>query len=73
MPRDPLARTADEGLPRLALDARQAARCLSIGTTALWQLTVAGKIPCVRVGRKVLYPVDALREWLRARTEGGDA
>jgi len=57
----------------LALRPRDAARALGISTRHLWTLTRHGLIPCVRVGsgrrKTVLYPVDALREWL-ARQAG---
>lgn len=48
----------------LALTAKDAARALSIGERTLWALTNSGEIPCVRIGRKVLYPVHLLREYL---------
>jgi excisionase family DNA binding protein len=48
----------------LALRPREAARALGLSERTLWSLTKAGAIPCVHVGRMVLYPVDALRNWL---------
>lgn len=50
--------------PRLALRPRDAAAALGIGERLLWSLTNAGRIPHVRVGRTVLYPVAALEQWL---------
>ena len=67
----PLVRNP-EGPPKLALRARQAAQALGIGERLLWSMTKGGQIPCVRLGsRLILYPVDALRDWLQARTTGG--
>ena len=48
----------------LALDAPQAAAALGIGTRTLWALTRAGRVPHVRIGRRVLYPVHLLQQWL---------
>jgi excisionase family DNA binding protein len=55
----------------LALRAKDAARALGIGERQLWSLTKAGKIPCVRIGRSVVYHVASLDEWLRRRAKGG--
>ncbi len=57
---------------RLALRPKDAARALNIGERLLWSMTNRGEIPCVRLGKAVLYPVDALREWLAQRAKGGD-
>jgi excisionase family DNA binding protein len=56
----------------LALGAVEAARMLGIGTRTLWTLTKSGEIPHARVGRRVLYPLHDLRQWLAARTRGSD-
>lgn len=60
------AEAADTPLPMepLALSARDAAAALSIGERTLWALTNSGQVPCVRLGRKVLYPVHLLRQFL---------
>jgi len=48
---------------KLALNAKEAARSLSISERLLWTLTNQGKIPHMRLGKRVLYPVDLLRDW----------
>jgi excisionase family DNA binding protein len=58
-------------LPRLALRPREAARALGISPRKLWQLTNCGEIPCTRIGRCVVYPVDVLREWLAEQAAKG--
>lgn len=65
--------TAGGDPPRLALRPREAARALAIGERLLWSMTNRGELPCVRIGRRVLYPVAALERWLaeRARSGGG--
>jgi excisionase family DNA binding protein len=54
-------------LAPLSLRARDAARLLGLSERALWSLTNRGEIPCVRIGRAILYPVDSVREWLAQR------
>jgi len=54
-------------VPQLALRPREAAKALGISERTLWTLTRAGEIPHVRLGRAVLYSIDALRAWLAAR------
>lgn len=52
------------GTTTLALRPKETARALGIGVRLLWTLTNRGEIPHVRLGRAVVYPVDALREYL---------
>lgn len=55
----------------LAVGRRAAAVMLGISERLLWTWTNAGTIPHVRIGVRVLYPVEALRAWLHARSLGG--
>ncbi len=48
----------------LALNPTQAAEALGIGRRLLWSKTNSGEIPHVRIGKRILYPVDALNRWL---------
>ena len=62
---DPNTQTADHGnVPRLALRPKDAALALGIGARLLWSKTNAGEIPHLHIGRRVVYPVDLLRDWL---------
>lgn len=46
------------------VDAREAARLLSISTRKLWELTNRSIIPHLRIGRSIRYdPID-LRSWI---------
>jgi len=45
------------------LDARAAAKVLSISPRQVARLTEAGELPHVRIGRLVRYRVDALKAW----------
>lgn len=51
-------------VPCLAMRPRQAAAALGISERLLWDWTNRGLVPCVRRGKAILYPVDALRRWL---------
>ena len=48
----------------LAVGRREAAAMLGISERLLWTWTNAKTIPHVRIGTRVLYPVDELRRWL---------
>lgn len=56
--------------PCLALRPKQAAAALGISERLLWSMTNRGEIPCVRIGRAVVYGVDALRDWLAKQAKG---
>lgn len=66
--RPPLAQPA----PRLALSAPEAAAALSISERTLRSETTAGRVPHVRIGGRIVYPVAELQQWLsrQAQTEG---
>jgi hypothetical protein len=60
----------EEWLSRAALGEQLG---VSVDTLARWETRRIGP-PCVRVGRKVIYRIEAVREWLvrqEARTSGG--
>ena len=53
----------------LALRPRDAAAALGLSVSTVERLTKAGKLPCVKLGRSVLYPAAMLEEFLRAQAE----
>jgi len=55
----------------LLLDRPKAAALLSISPRLLWSLTNSGEIPHIKLGRRVLYPLARLEEWIASRSEGG--
>lgn len=57
----------------LALNTREAAQALGISARTLWTHTKSGEIPHLCLGRRILYPVDALRDWMRRTVTKGDA
>lgn len=61
---EPLAGHAAEG--RLALSVEEAAECLGVGRSAMYEAIKVGRVPVVRFGRRVLVPVHGLQQWLTA-------
>lgn len=61
-----LFQQAMPGFPPLALRPKEAAESLGISERLLLDWTQQHGLPCVRIGRVVLYPVDLTREWLRS-------
>lgn len=53
-------------IPRLSLNRKEAAKAIGLSVRKLDELSanLDSGIPAVRMGRKVLYPVDALTRWL---------
>ena len=63
----------------LLLNAKEAAQALSISPRKLWELTNRGQVPHIRLGRRVLYPMNSLRAMIDAklpkefREKGGES
>jgi excisionase family DNA binding protein len=64
-------RANQRGREVLLLTMVDAARVLSIGRTAMYELVGAGEIEVVHVGRSARVPVAALREFVERRRAGG--
>lgn len=58
------------GSAPLAVGRPEAAAMLGISERLLWTWTKSGVIPHVRIGTRVLYPVEQLRIWLNKQTNG---
>jgi len=59
----PAAKDSNDNSP-LLISAGQAAGLLGVSERTLWALSNAKAIPSVRIGRRRLYSVDALRRWI---------
>ena len=60
--------TADTTPVKLLLAAREAAEALSVCEKTLWSMTEPrGDLPCVRIGRRVLYDQRDLLAWIDRR------
>lgn len=65
MPSSPLSAPAQPKLEPLAVGPREAARALGFSERTLWAVSAPrGDLPCVRIGRKVLYKVTDLADFL---------
>ena len=51
---------------RLSVSLKEAAKMLGLSESTVHQRTLSGEIRCKRVGRRVLYPIENLKEFLRA-------
>jgi hypothetical protein len=56
-----------ESVGPLALGPRDAARALGVSERTLWTYTRLHGVPHVRLGRRILYPVRELADWLASR------
>lgn len=57
-------------VPQLNLSVAQAAQSLGVSPRFLRGLIYKGELPVVRLGRRVLIPIELLRAWNRARIDG---
>jgi excisionase family DNA binding protein len=57
------------GLQPLLVDAREAARLLSISERTLWTLTDQGELPRVKIGRSVRYSVRDLERYIEGQRQ----
>jgi len=57
--------------PCLSMRRREAAAAIGISVGELDTWTKRGIIPCVRVGRIVLYPVSTIWDWLNKQAQQG--
>jgi hypothetical protein len=51
-------------IPCLSMRRREAAAAIGISVGELDTWTKRGIIPCVRIGRVILYPVSSIWDWL---------
>lgn len=51
-------------MEKLAYNAKEAAATLGISLPTFYELSNRADFPCVRIGRRIIVPVDSLRAWL---------
>ena len=51
-------------MDKLVVSIEKAAEMLDIGRTKAYQLAARSDFPTVHLGRRIVVPVDALKEWL---------
>jgi len=55
--------------PRL-MDVREASEFLHLNRFTLYRMAGCRKIPCLRIGRKLLFDKPRLERWIESRTVG---
>ena len=53
---------------RLTLNVDELAKIIGLSKWTIYTLSCQGKIPHVKVGRRVLFPVKAIEKWLDENT-----
>lgn len=66
---NPLFESPAPATAPLALRPRDAAAALGVSERLLYDWAHFHGLPVVRIDRTVLYPVDGLRDWLKANSE----
>ena len=56
--------------PTVCYSAPEVAKATGLSISMVRKLTRSGEIPHIKVGRRILYPVTALNEWLFSNTIG---
>lgn len=51
-------------MDKLAYNSKEAAAALGVSLPTFYELANRDDFPCIRVGRRVLIPVDGLKAWL---------
>lgn len=58
-------------MEKLTLNSKEAAAALGISLPTFYELSNRADFPRIRVGRRVLIPVDSLKEWLAKESNMG--
>lgn len=61
-----------EKVERLAVGATEAAAMLGVSERTLWTWKKEKRLPSVKIGRRVLFPVEGLRRLVGENTQNGD-
>jgi len=59
-------------IKKFALNLSELQVALGIGRSKAFELTRQPGFPAVRIGRRILIPVDALNEWLAEQVKSND-
>jgi excisionase family DNA binding protein len=59
-------------IKKVALNLSELQVALGIGRSKAFELTRQPGFPAVRIGRRILIPVDALNEWLAEQVKSND-
>lgn len=53
---------------RLAVNAHELSRLTGLSTDTIYTLKSQGRVPYIKIGRRVLFPVNAIEKWLDENT-----
>ena len=59
--------------PIICYTAKEIAEITGLSISTIRKLTRKGELPHLKVGRRIIYPVTAVHEWLLANTTGSTA
>ena len=59
--------------PLICYSASEIARLTGLSISTVRKLTKKGELPHLKVGRRILYPVTAIHQWLLTNTIGSTA
>ena len=68
----PFANTQHDGPGRMALSPAEAARLVGVGRTTLYEAMGSGALRSLKIGRRRLVTVEALKDWLTAAERAGE-
>ena len=57
-------------MERLTIPATELPRVLGVGRNTAYELVKRSDFPAVRIGRRIVVPVDALKAWLEKEQKG---
>lgn len=60
-----------KNVDRLTICATELPEVLGIGRNTAYELVKRDDFPSIRIGRRIVIPVDALREWLKKEAKNG--
>jgi|LSQX01.1.fsa_nt_gb excisionase family DNA binding protein len=60
-------------MEKLAISIEEFAKSTGIGRSKAFELSKQPGFPIVRLGRRIIIPVDALKAWLENQVEENDA
>ena len=55
---------------KLCLSASEVSEQTGVSLSLVRKLTRSGEIPHIKVGRRILYPVSGVEDWLKSKTIG---
>lgn len=58
-------------MDKLTISATELPRVLGVGRNTAYELVKRSDFPAVRIGRRIVIPIDALKEWLNNHTGEG--